>query len=157
MQEEFESYLASVKGKSIEEKERLLFKQLSSILSLTNTMCRTVGLDSKLVVNDELKSDIATFSSTLEDLTDSTNYALSKFGYPQRSLSEVKSFVGNGVRLLMERAIPSGSFNSDFEDCLQTFKSHYKQNMYNKTKPYKHILEMLKTLKLLIAHLKEIS
>ena len=89
-----------------------------------------------------------TLLNTLEDLADSTNYALSKFGYPQRSLSEVKSFVGNGVRLLMERAIPSGSFNSNFEDCLQTFKSHYKQNMYNKTKPYKHILEMLKTLKL---------
>ena len=89
-----------------------------------------------------------TLLNTIEDLTDSTNYALSKFGYPQRSLLEVKTFVGNGVRVLMERAIPSGSFNSDFEDCIKTFKSHYKQNMYNKTKPYKHILEMLKTLKL---------
>ena len=54
MQEEFESYLANVKNKSVEEKERLLFKQLSSIASLTNTMCRTIGLESKLLVNDEL-------------------------------------------------------------------------------------------------------
>ena len=54
MQEEFENYLDNVKDKSIEEKERLLFKQLSSIASLTNTMCRTVGIDSKLLVNDEL-------------------------------------------------------------------------------------------------------
>lgn len=54
MQEEFDNYLANVKNKSIEEKEKLLFKQLSSIASLTGTMCRTVGLDSRLLVNDEL-------------------------------------------------------------------------------------------------------
>ena len=85
---------------------------------------------------------------TLEDLKDSTNYALSKFGYPTRNLEEIKNFVGNGVKLLIERAIPSGASNPDFEDCLNTFKSHYMENMYNKTKPYDGILDILKTLKL---------
>ncbi len=69
MQEEFENYLASVQGKSIEEKERLLFKQLSSIASLTNTMCRTVGLDSKLLVNDELLNVMKTDYSHDEYIT----------------------------------------------------------------------------------------
>ena len=54
MQEEFDSYLAKVKNKSVEEKQRLLFKQLSSIASLTDTMCRTVGINGKLLINDEL-------------------------------------------------------------------------------------------------------
>ena len=50
-----------------------------------------------------------TLLNTLEDLKDSTNYALNKFGYPQRTLEEVRKFVGNGVRKLIERAIPEGS------------------------------------------------
>ena len=54
MQSEFDSYIEVVKNKPLEEKQRLLFKQLTSIASLTNTMCRTVGIDSHLLVNDEL-------------------------------------------------------------------------------------------------------
>lgn len=89
-----------------------------------------------------------TLLNTLDDLCGSTNYALNKFGYPSRTLEEVRRFVGNGVRLLIERAIPQGCNNPHFDDCLNTFKEHYKSNMYNKTKPYAGILEMLKTLKL---------
>ena len=88
-----------------------------------------------------------TLLNTLEDLCDSTNYALNKFGYPSRTIEEVRHFVGNGVKLLIERAIPMGKDNLDFEDCLTTFKKHYKENMYNKTAPYNGILELLKTLK----------
>ena len=72
-----------------------------------------------------------TLLNTLEDLCDSTNYALNKFGYPSRTIEEVRHFVGNGVKLLIERAIPMGKDNLDFEDCLTTFKKHYKENMYN--------------------------
>ncbi len=49
-----------------------------------------------------------TLLNTLEDLCDSTNFALQKFGYPKRTIEEVRHFVGNGVRLLIERAIPNG-------------------------------------------------
>lgn len=84
---------------------------------------------------------------TLEDLKDSVNFALEKFGYPKRTLEEVRVFVGNGVRLLMERAIPNGTENKDFENCLKCFKEHYEKNMYNKTKPFDGILEMLDELK----------
>lgn len=85
---------------------------------------------------------------TLEDLKDSVNFALEKFGYPKRTLEEVRVFVGNGVRLLMERAIPNGTENKDFDSCLNCFKEHYALNMYNKTKPFDGILEMLEDLKL---------
>lgn len=88
-----------------------------------------------------------TLLNTLEDLADSTNYALKKFNYPQRSLDEIRDFVGNGVKLLIERAIPRGSENPDFESCLNIFKEHYSKNMYNKTRPYPGILEMLQNLR----------
>lgn len=88
-----------------------------------------------------------TLLNTLDDLADSTNYALSKFGYPTRTIEEVRQFVGNGVAKLIERAIPDGKNNPNFEKCLNIFKENYAQNMYNKTAPYNGIIEMLSNLK----------
>ena len=88
-----------------------------------------------------------TLLNTLNDLADSTNYALAKFGYPTRTIEEVRQFVGNGVAKLIERAIPDGKNNPNFEKCLAIFKENYAQNMYNKTAPYVGILEMLSNLK----------
>lgn len=88
-----------------------------------------------------------TLLNTLDDLADSTNYALSKFGYPTRTIEEVRQFVGNGVAKLIERAIPEGKNNPNFEKCLAIFKENYAQNMYNKTAPYNGIIEMLSNLK----------
>ena len=88
-----------------------------------------------------------TLLNTLEDLKNSTNNALSKYGYDMRTLEEVRNFVGNGVKKLIERAIPDGTDNPDFENCLAYFKSDYKLNMYNHTAPYDGILEILKTAK----------
>lgn len=88
-----------------------------------------------------------TLLNTLEDLTESTNFALSAFGYPTRTIEEINSFVGNGVLKLIERALPNGDDNPDFYVCLKTFKDHYKHNMQNKTKPYEGIIDLLKKLK----------
>ena len=88
-----------------------------------------------------------TLLNTLEDLKDSTNFALQAFGYPERSLKEVCAFVGNGVKKLIERALPEGENNPCFKECLETFKNHYKENMYNKTAPYKGARELLQELK----------
>lgn len=88
-----------------------------------------------------------TLLNTLDDLADSTNYALSKFGYPTRTIEEVRQFVGNGVAKLIERAIPDGKNNPNFEKCLSIFKENYAQNMYNKTAPYNGIIGMLSNLK----------
>lgn len=88
-----------------------------------------------------------TLINTLEDLKDSTNYALSRLNYPERTINEICQFVGNGVAKLIERAIPDGKDNPDFQQCLEIFKKHYSKNMYNKTAPYDKILQILKTLK----------
>lgn len=88
-----------------------------------------------------------TLLNTLEDLADSTNFALDKLSYPPHSTEEIKSFVGNGVAKLIERAIPNGRKNPDFDKCLNIFKKHYSQNMYNKTKPYDNIINLLTELK----------
>lgn len=84
---------------------------------------------------------------TLEDLTDSTNFALAKYDYPVCTLEQIRSYVGNGVYKLIERALPDGAQNPDFSVCLETFKNHYKQNMYNKTRPYDGVIKMLEELK----------
>ena len=100
-----------------------------------------------LLTNKTVIFDLdGTLLYTLEDLKDSVNFALSKFNYPQKNLEEIKKFVGNGVKVLMELSIPQGKNNENFDECLAIFKTHYAQNMYNKTKPYDGIIKMLETL-----------
>lgn len=88
-----------------------------------------------------------TLLNTLDDLCDSTNYALSSHGLPVRTLSEVKSFVGNGVRLLIERAVPSGTSIETIDSVYHTFKDYYKDHMKDKTGPYDGIIQLLTRLK----------
>jgi len=88
-----------------------------------------------------------TLLNTLEDLTDSTNFALKQFNYPQKSVEQVRTYVGNGVVKLIERAIPNEKNNPNFGECLDIFRENYSQNMYNKTKPYDGIIELLTLLK----------
>ena len=84
---------------------------------------------------------------TLEDLTDSVNYAMKKFGFREYTIDEVRNAIGNGVRLLMERITPQDISKEVFEDCLSVFKQHYSANMYNKTKAYDGVLPMLEQLR----------
>ncbi len=88
-----------------------------------------------------------TLLNTLDDLTDSTNFALKKFNFSTYTKKEIRNFVGNGVRKLIERALPDGSKNPYMEEVLKVFKENYKQNMYNKTAPYSGIIELLENLK----------
>ena len=85
-----------------------------------------------------------TLLNTLEDLKDAANFALSEFGYPKRSLEEIRCFVGNGVRKLIERAVPKYCENID--EFLCVFKKNYSENMCNNTVPYNGILKILKDL-----------
>lgn len=88
-----------------------------------------------------------TLLNTLEGLKNSTNFALKKFNCPEITLEQTRSFVGNGVQKLIERAIPNGEKNPDFEKCLNTFKEHYSKTMYQKTVAYDGIEDMLTELK----------
>ena len=88
-----------------------------------------------------------TLLNTLEDLKDSVNYALKKQNFPLRTLTEIRSFVGNGIRLLMERSVPENTDAETFEICFKDFCDYYKIHMEDKTAPYEHINEMLTTIK----------
>lgn len=88
-----------------------------------------------------------TLLNTLEDLTDSVNYALQICGYTERTLDEVRCFVGNGVRVLMNQAVPAGTSEEDIVKCLTIYRKHYSENMQHKTRPYDGINELLKSLK----------
>lgn len=88
-----------------------------------------------------------TLLNTLEDLKDSVNYALTNNGYPQRTLAEIRQFVGNGVRKLMERAVPHELPEKEFEKTFEDFKNYYQIHCNDKTGPYEGIPELLKELK----------
>lgn len=84
-----------------------------------------------------------TLLDTLQDLADSTNYALAVNGLPGRTLDEVRRFVGNGVGRLIARAVPEGTPEALTAKCLSDFRAHYFLNMENKTAPYPGVMEML--------------
>lgn len=88
-----------------------------------------------------------TLLNTLEDLKDSVNFALERQGYPLRNLNEIRSFVGNGIRLLMERAVPENIPAETFEICFKDFCDYYKIHMEDKTAPYDGINDMLTNIK----------
>ena len=88
-----------------------------------------------------------TLLDTLTDLAVSCNYALLQHGMAQRTIDEVRMFVGNGVKKLMERAIPDGLANPQFDEVYQCFRQHYLKHGLDHTAPYPGVLPMLAELK----------
>ena len=88
-----------------------------------------------------------TLLDTLQDLADSVNYALRQHRMPQHSLDDIRRFVGNGVRKLMERAVPEGTQNPLFETVFADFRQYYMHHSMDTTRPYDGIPELLQQLK----------
>ena len=88
-----------------------------------------------------------TLLDTLNDLATSVNYALRTHHMPEHSIDDVRHFVGNGVRMLMIRAVPDGEQNPQFEAAFQTFREHYMVHSLDTTHPYQGIPELLAELK----------
>lgn len=87
-----------------------------------------------------------TLLDTLEDLTDAVNHTLLEFDMPLKSIHEVRSFVGNGIRRLMARAVPNGENNPDFGSALIEFKRYYDVHCNDKTKPYEGVSALIDAL-----------
>lgn len=98
-----------------------------------------------------------TLLDTLTDLAASTNYALRTHGMPEHTIDEVRRFVGNGVRILMERAVPDGTDNPLFDEAFATFRQHYMEHSLDTTRPYEGVPEMLAALKAKGCHLAVVS
>lgn len=88
-----------------------------------------------------------TLLNTLDDLADSTNYVLRENGFPERNDKEIRQFIGDGVELLIRRAVPDNTDEQKIQECISMFKIHYMHNSHNKTKPFNGILELLTNLK----------
>jgi phosphoglycolate phosphatase len=84
-----------------------------------------------------------TILNTLEDLTDSLNHTLKAFGYPVHSIDNVRRFVGNGIRKLIERALPADSTEERIDEVFAAFMPYYNEHCADKTKPYDGISELI--------------
>ena len=88
-----------------------------------------------------------TLLNTLEDLLDATNYALRTHGYPERTLPELRRFVGNGAANQIRLSLPQGSSPEEAETVLNTYKPYYTAHCQVKTAPYPGVMEALAVLK----------
>lgn len=88
-----------------------------------------------------------TILNTLEDLADSCNHILTKFGMPTRTIEEIRNFVGNGVPKLIERAFPQNTSKEIISAALTDFIEYYENHSCIKTRPYEGIITLLKKLK----------
>ncbi len=84
-----------------------------------------------------------TLLDTLADLHSGVNYALAQFGYPPRSMEEVRQFVGNGAGRLLALSVPAGA---DHAPVLAVFQEYYRAHCHEKTAPYPGIPEALAAL-----------
>lgn len=88
-----------------------------------------------------------TLLNTLDDLADSVNAVMQKEDHPLRTKDEIREFIGDGVKMLMERSLPHGTPDKEILRCLTIFREIYRKNMCNQTKPYEGIPSLLKRLK----------
>ena len=92
-----------------------------------------------------------TLLDTLEDLLDATNHALTVYGYPRRTLPELRRFVGNGAYNQIRLSLPEGTDPEEIQRVLETYKPYYTAHCRIKTRPYAGIWEALSALKYPIA------
>ncbi|MCQ2461270.1 MAG: HAD family hydrolase [Clostridia bacterium] len=84
---------------------------------------------------------------TLVDLMDSVNYSMRTLGYEERSLEDIRMFVGNGVKKLVELAIPDGRDNPDYKKAYDLFCEYYSEHNLDNTVPYDGVVEVIEELR----------
>jgi len=87
-----------------------------------------------------------TILDTLEDITASVNRTMQEFGRPERTIEQVRTYVGNGARLLMERAAGEAT-EEEIAQMLAFYEPYYEAHCRIKTRPYPGIAELLRELK----------
>lgn len=88
-----------------------------------------------------------TILNTIDDLAASLNYVLEKSGFPARTMDEVISFIGDGLRKLIERGVPEGTDSETVDKVLADFKEYYAVHCADKTAPYDGIIGLLENLR----------
>lgn len=88
-----------------------------------------------------------TILNTLEDITGAVNFALEANGYPKRTIDEVRFFVGNGLKVLIERAVPAGVDEECVQKVFDTMIPYYVAHSSDMTAPYPKVIELLQRLR----------
>ena len=88
-----------------------------------------------------------TLLNTLGDLRAATNHALEVRGLPPHSMEEIRQFIGNGIRLLIRRAMPEGTPEAEIDAALDDFKAYYAAHIHDRTVPYDGIPQLLTALR----------
>ena len=85
-----------------------------------------------------------TILSTLDDLANGVDYALSENGLPARSKQETRTALGRGVRFLIEQSVPAGLSDAEISKVEEDFLKYYKVHSMDNTRPYDGIVELIK-------------
>ncbi len=88
-----------------------------------------------------------TILDTLLDLANAVNFAMRSKGFPERTVDEVRSFIGNGIKVLIKRAVPRGTSEDDYAETLEIFTKNYLEHIADYTKPYDGIMDVINELK----------
>ncbi len=87
-----------------------------------------------------------TLLDTLEDLKECTNYILRKYQFPEHPLDSYRYFVGNGIPVLIQKAIPDNTPKELELQILEEFLEYYSIHKADRTAPYSGIVSLLETL-----------
>lgn len=88
-----------------------------------------------------------TLLNTIKDLGQAANHALAQCGFPTHELNTYPYFVGNGVGRLLERVLPPENRDTDTVTKVRAiFQDYYERHLYDTTKPYDGIPELLDAL-----------
>jgi len=87
-----------------------------------------------------------TLLDTLDDLTNSVIYTMKELGFPERTREEVRSFVGNGIAVLLQKSLPKKADEETFGKAMNIFKKHYASHCNDQTCPYPGINELIDAL-----------
>ncbi len=101
----------------------------------------------KIMINTIIFDMDGTVLDTLEDLTNSVNHVLSKFGMPEHTVHEYRQFFGSGIKYALQCAVPAGTPDHIIDNMIPIFKEHYNEHCLDRTKPYDGIIELMKKLK----------
>ncbi len=88
-----------------------------------------------------------TILNTLEDLKDSVNAIMKQYDFPEHTLGEIRSYVGNGSHKLIERSVPAGTDADTIERVHDAYVPYYQAHCAIKTRPYDGIVELLQRLR----------
>lgn len=87
-----------------------------------------------------------TLLDTIEDLRDSVNLAMDRFGHARYTSADIKQKIGDGMKVLIQRCLDEEASEALVEEVIQVFLQDYNRRQFDKTAPYDGILDMLRTL-----------